>query len=112
MVLETKSKAIQAALAEKAIADWNWEGIMEFIMTLMECFTTSGLFRQARKMGPAKKAALGVMIRREFGVRGRRRVNEIREVMLEELDSSSDHEMDQVYQEAKEAMGPFDFSVM
>lgn len=112
MVLETKSKAIQAALAEKAIADWNWEGIMEFVMMLMECFSTSGLFRQARKMGPAKKAALGVMIRRETGVRGRRKVNEIREVMLEELDSSSDSEMDQVWSEAKEAMGPFDFAVM
>lgn len=113
MLLEAKAKAISQKLAENSLADLPWQMIMEFIMSMVQnCFPSSSGFREAKRMGPAKQAALGVWIRSELGVRGWRRVNAVREVMLEELASTSEPEIDQVWLEAKQELQPVDFSVM
>jgi hypothetical protein len=112
MILETKCKAISAALIEKGLADFDWSQILEFFMSLMgDCFPSKEPLLAARRMTWGQKAAMGVYIRQEFGVRGMRKVAAIRSVMLAELESSSDDEIEKVWQEANNELHP-DFSVM
>ena len=115
MILETKAKAIEKALGDGGIlANIPWEMIMEFLMTIFaggSCFPTSQSLVDSQRMGPAKKAALGVWIRREFGIRGMRKVNDVRQVMLAELESTNETELVQAWEEARQEVTP-DLTVM
>lgn len=112
MMLDQKAKLIAEGLKEKSIADLPWTMIMEFIMQMVAmCFPSSAALLEAKNMGPVQKAALGVWIRREFGVRGMRKVGAIRGEILDQLTASSDQEVQQVWEEATAAVTP-DLSVM
>jgi hypothetical protein len=106
-MLETKAKAIRDKLADRAIADLPWETILEFIMAMIPiCFPTAESAIAAKNMGVAQKAALGVWIRREFGIRGMRLVNEVRQAILDELDASADNEIAEAWHEANRELQP------
>ena len=112
MILESKAKAIETALVEKGLADFDWAQIMEFFMSMMgDCFPAPAKLIESRRMGPGQKAAMGVHIRLEFDVRGMRKVAAIRSTMLAELESSSDQELTDCWKEAKDELNPT-FDVM
>ena len=115
MILETKAKAIEKALGDGGIiAAIPWTQLLEFLMTLFAggaCFPTSQSLVEARRMGPARSAALGVHIRREFNIRGMRNVAVVRDAMLAELESTNEAELVQAWEEAQQEVTP-SFSVI
>lgn len=112
IILETKCKSIEAALVEKGLADFDWTQLFEFFMTFMgDCIPAPAHLIELRRMRPGQKAALGIRIRQEFDLRGMRKVDAIRSIMLAELESSSDQELESCWHEANDELEP-DFSVM
>ncbi len=110
VMLQKKSEALAEQLKQKSLADLPWTQIMEFIMQMVQmCFPSAASFRETRTMGPGRQAALGVYIRRELGIRGRRRVNDVRSTILEEINAASEEEMDQAWLEAKQELEPIDY---
>lgn len=104
-MLEDKAKAVSSR-----VGSLPWDMILEFLMQLMEdCFPTSESLRDAKSMGPFRKLALGVRIRSHFGMRGRRRVNEMRTVLLDELARTDDNALNQMWLEAKRELHPSEY---
>jgi len=110
-VLEQKANAIVSAIVANGIlGDLDLERILEFIMKMVAmCAPTISSFRDFKKLGILRKAALGVHIRISLGVRGRSRVDGIRIILLSEIAAASDQELDAVWLEAKNALEPIDF---
>ena len=110
MILETKAKAIEKALGDgQILANIPWTQILEFLMTIFAggaCFPTSQSLVEARRMGPARAAALGVRIRQEFDVRGMRNVAVVKDAMLAELESTNEAELVQAWEEARQEVTP------
>lgn len=112
MILEAKSKAIAERIKDKALADLPWTQIFEFLLTAFGmCFPAPATLIEQQRMGPRKQAALGVWIRREFGISGMRNVAAVRQEMLDELASSNEQELTQAWTEANDELTP-NFSVI